>query len=42
VNGEVDGISQQRFLDLLGEQTLPARLRQRNILNLVAAGLDDL
>ena len=42
VHGQVDRAAQKRLVDFLGEQALAAHLRQRHVLNLVAAGLDDL
>jgi len=41
VHRQVDRAAQQRLVDFLGEKALAAHLRQRDILNLVAAGLDD-
>ncbi len=37
---EIDVAREQRLLDLLGEQALPARIGQRPVLDAVAAGPD--
>ncbi len=39
---QIDSAFDQRLLDLLGEKALAAGLRQRPVLDGVAAGLDDL
>ncbi len=38
---EVDGAAEQGLLDLLGKETLAARLRQGAVLDHVAGGADD-
>ena len=40
MHGDVDAAGEQRLLDLLGEQALAAGLRQRPVLDAVAAGRD--
>jgi hypothetical protein len=41
VHGDVDAAVEQRVVDLLGEQPLPADVRQGLPQDLVARGLDD-
>ena len=42
MHGKIDRAGQQRLLDLLGEQALAAGVRQRPVLDRVAAGADGL
>ncbi len=42
MHGKVDGAGDERLLDLLGEETLAAGIRQRPVADRVAGGADDL
>ena len=41
MDGEIDGAVEERDVELLGEQPLAARFRERPVLDGVARGLDD-
>ena len=41
MHGQVDGSIEQRLFDFLGEQPLAADIRERDVGDFVARGLDD-